>query len=295
MTRRFDIGPVVLALGALAAPGRPVPGLVRRVQRVGTCSRSPTCCSPRWPSPASSPPSGLITPDVDYVDRRVRAVDRRRRVRRWSPRSCSNPPPVASEQDLGTGAWLALAGTVVMVVGARAELHQGLLRRRGRGARPAPARRRRRPPAAADRDRRARRALEHLAPASAAERSHARGRRAELMPAAGDVSFELERFEWTADDRLEVVGRWNGVRGRRLLRPALTVDAGGRRQRVTGTPGVRGPVARVVRLGRGARGHRGRRARDRPHAGRRAAAAAPAAPPAAQATAESDLRAAWPS
>ena len=55
------------------------------------------------------------------------------------------------------------------------------------------------------------------------------------MPDAGDVSFELERFEWTADDRLVVVGRWNGVSGRRLLRPALNVDAGGRRTRVTGS------------------------------------------------------------
>ena len=54
------------------------------------------------------------------------------------------------------------------------------------------------------------------------------------MTPVGEVSFELERFEWTADDRLEVVGRWNGVRGRRIARPALTVDAGGRRQRVSG-------------------------------------------------------------
>src|SRR5918997_2555271 len=55
------------------------------------------------------------------------------------------------------------------------------------------------------------------------------------MAPVEEVSFELERFEWTADDRLEVVGRWNGVRGRRIARPALTVDAGGRRQRVSGT------------------------------------------------------------
>ena len=55
------------------------------------------------------------------------------------------------------------------------------------------------------------------------------------MPAAGEVSFELERFEWTADDRLEVVGRWNGIRGRRIARPALTVEAGGRRQRLSGS------------------------------------------------------------
>src|SRR5690348_4211676 len=55
------------------------------------------------------------------------------------------------------------------------------------------------------------------------------------MPDTADVSFELERFEWTADDQLVVVGRWNGVSGRRLLRPSLTVDAGGRRTRVTGS------------------------------------------------------------
>src|ERR1700754_1924691 len=55
------------------------------------------------------------------------------------------------------------------------------------------------------------------------------------MPAVGEVSFELERFEWTSDNRLEVVGRWNGVRGRRISRPALTVEAGGRRQRLSGS------------------------------------------------------------
>ena len=51
--------------------------------------------------------------------------------------------------------------------------HQGLVRGRRRGPRPAPARRRRRPPAAADRDRRARRALEHLAAAPATEEPEA--------------------------------------------------------------------------------------------------------------------------
>jgi chromosome segregation ATPase len=55
------------------------------------------------------------------------------------------------------------------------------------------------------------------------------------MPAVEDVSFELERFEWTGDDTLEVVGRWNGVRGRRMTRPALTIEAGGRRHRLTGS------------------------------------------------------------
>ena len=61
------------------------------------------------------------------------------------------------------------------------------------------------------------------------------------MASVEDVSFELERFEWTADDTLEVVGKWNGLRpGRRLTRPALTIDSGGRTHRVTGTAELQG-------------------------------------------------------
>ncbi len=41
-----------------------------------------------------------------------------------------------------------------------------------------------------------------------------------------DVSFDLERFRWVEEGRLEVVGRWSGLRGRRG-RPVLNV--GGRR------------------------------------------------------------------
>lgn len=41
-----------------------------------------------------------------------------------------------------------------------------------------------------------------------------------------DVSFDLERFRWVEEGRLEVVGRWTGLRARRG-RPVLTV--GGRR------------------------------------------------------------------
>ena len=40
------------------------------------------------------------------------------------------------------------------------------------------------------------------------------------MPALA-VTFDVERFEWTGDDRLEVAGRWSGVRGRRFVRPSL--------------------------------------------------------------------------
>jgi len=50
------------------------------------------------------------------------------------------------------------------------------------------------------------------------------------MPAL--ASFEVERFELAGDACLEVRGRWFGVRGRRFMRPALTVVADGREQRV---------------------------------------------------------------
>jgi hypothetical protein len=53
----------------------------------------------------------------------------------------------------------------------------------------------------------------------------------------GDVAFELERFGWSEPGRLEVVGRWSGLEGRRLGRPVLTVEAGGHRRRLTALPG----------------------------------------------------------
>ncbi len=40
------------------------------------------------------------------------------------------------------------------------------------------------------------------------------------------VSFEVDRFAW-ADGRLEVSGRWYGIRGRRFLRPTLDVEVDG--------------------------------------------------------------------
>ena len=49
---------------------------------------------------------------------------------------------------------------------------------------------------------------------------------------AGEVAFEVERFEWTTADRLEVEGRWFGLRGHRFMRPALVVDAGDDRRRM---------------------------------------------------------------
>jgi hypothetical protein len=47
----------------------------------------------------------------------------------------------------------------------------------------------------------------------------------------GVVVFELERFEWVAPERLEVEGRWFGLRGRRFVRPTLFLhDRDGRRR-----------------------------------------------------------------
>src|SRR5205807_9034566 len=44
----------------------------------------------------------------------------------------------------------------------------------------------------------------------------------------GRVVFELDRFERVGDDCFAVEGRWFGVRGRRFIRPTLTVFADGR-------------------------------------------------------------------
>jgi hypothetical protein len=50
--------------------------------------------------------------------------------------------------------------------------------------------------------------------------------------ATGEVAFEVERAGWPTPDRLEVVGRWFGVRGRRFIRPTLYVDADGQARRL---------------------------------------------------------------
>jgi hypothetical protein len=47
-----------------------------------------------------------------------------------------------------------------------------------------------------------------------------------------DVTFEVERVEWPSPDRLEVVGRWFGVRGRRFIRPTLDVEVNGEARRM---------------------------------------------------------------
>ena len=60
-----------------------------------------------------------------------------------------------------------------------------------------------------------------------------------MDPEPDDITFELERFGWASEDRLEVAGRWNGVR-RRLARPTLVIVVGGRRRRLRTLPGAWG-------------------------------------------------------
>ena len=43
---------------------------------------------------------------------------------------------------------------------------------------------------------------------------------------AGSVSFEVERFEPRGGDQLVLSGRWFGLRGRRFMRPTLTLCSG---------------------------------------------------------------------
>jgi hypothetical protein len=52
--------------------------------------------------------------------------------------------------------------------------------------------------------------------------------------ASSEVDFELERFERTREDRIEIAGRWYGLRGRRFVRPVLNLqlDGGVRRRAI---------------------------------------------------------------
>jgi hypothetical protein len=50
--------------------------------------------------------------------------------------------------------------------------------------------------------------------------------------ATEQIAFELERFRWAAPDRLELTGRWFGVRGLRFVRPELFVEVDGAPRRV---------------------------------------------------------------
>ena len=50
-------------------------------------------------------------------------------------------------------------------------------------------------------------------------------------PQPEQISFELEQLALTAEHRLELTGRWFGVRGRRFVRPTLTLIGATERSR----------------------------------------------------------------
>src|SRR4051794_24237374 len=54
----------------------------------------------------------------------------------------------------------------------------------------------------------------------------------DLLLAPEEVTFDVERFDWVDDSRLEVVGRWSGVRGLRFVRRFLPGPLAGRRRRL---------------------------------------------------------------
>jgi hypothetical protein len=59
-----------------------------------------------------------------------------------------------------------------------------------------------------------------------------RGSKASVAGATPRVTFEVERFGWVSDDRLEITGRWSGLRGHRFLRPTLDIHVDGRHRRL---------------------------------------------------------------
>ena len=50
--------------------------------------------------------------------------------------------------------------------------------------------------------------------------------------ARADVAFEVESIEWPSPDRVEISGRWFGVRGRRFVRPTLELEVDGEHRRM---------------------------------------------------------------
>jgi hypothetical protein len=115
VTRRFDIGPIVLALGALLL----LVGLFLAWYgefNAWDVFELTDILLAALAVAAIVAAVGLIVPDVEYLDRRalpwivgtafiVVAIE------------ILNKPPAAGGQELGTGAWLSFGGALVMVAG----------------------------------------------------------------------------------------------------------------------------------------------------------------------------------
>ena len=116
MTRRFDIGPVVLGLGAILVLVALFLEWYGQLTAWDTFELADVVLAALAVAGLAAS-VGLLTPDADYLDRR--AIP-------WVVGAMFvlvlaellNPPPAAGGQELGTGAWLAFAGAIVMAIGA---------------------------------------------------------------------------------------------------------------------------------------------------------------------------------
>jgi hypothetical protein len=116
LTRRFDIGPILLALGALLL----LVGLFLDWYGPLTAWNAFELTDVLLAALAIAGvigAAGLIAPDLEYIERR------------WVPwiagaafvlvaAELLDPPPAANGADLRSGAWISLAATVLMVLGA---------------------------------------------------------------------------------------------------------------------------------------------------------------------------------
>ena len=116
MTRRFDIGPVVLGLGAILVLVALFLEWYGQLTAWDIFELADVLLAALAVAGLAAA-VGLLTPDADYLDRR--AIP-------WVVGAVFvlvlaellNPPPTAGGQELAIGAWLAFAGAIVMAIGA---------------------------------------------------------------------------------------------------------------------------------------------------------------------------------
>ena len=184
MTRRFEVGPILVALAAIVLLvslfldwyGGLTAWEAFEVVEVMLAALAVT---------ALVIAVGLLVPDLEYVERR------------WLPAvvlgvvllvaaEIVDPPPAAGDQAPATGAWMALGSAVVMFAGALLTFGRVSLAVSVEEPQRARAGRRGRPPAGHDGERSGRRRL-----------GRERGAGDGLMPEVREVAFELERFAFT--------------------------------------------------------------------------------------------------
>ena len=116
MTRRFDIGPVVLGLGAILVLVALFLEWYGQLTAWDIFELADVLLAALAVAGLAAA-VGLLTPDADYLDRR--AIP-------WVVGAVFvlvlaellNPPPSAGGQELAIGAWLAFGGAIVMAIGA---------------------------------------------------------------------------------------------------------------------------------------------------------------------------------